>query len=75
MSFEQTLNSLVDRLREQLAADARCGMLDVDIRISDTTVFLRGQAESAARSRAAEALVRDRVPGHMDVVNELWIVR
>jgi osmotically-inducible protein OsmY len=74
MSFERTLNSLVDRLREQLAEDARCGLLDVDIGISDTTVVLRGRADSLARSRAAEQIVRDHVFGHMDVVNELWIV-
>lgn len=73
MSFERTLDSLLDRLRETLAEDARCAMLDVELRIAETTVFLRGRAESEERSRAAEQIVRDRVPGHMDVVNELWI--
>jgi osmotically-inducible protein OsmY len=72
MSFDRTLDSLLDQLRAQLAER---GILDVDIRISDTTVVLQGQAASAGRSRAAEQLVRDRIFGHMDVVNELWIVR
>ena len=73
MSFERTLDTLPERLREKLAEDARCTMLDVEIRIADTTVYLRGRAASAEGSRAAEQVVRSRVPGHMDVVNELWI--
>jgi osmotically-inducible protein OsmY len=74
MSFERTLDSLVARLHEQLAEDVRCGILDLDIRVSETTVVLHGMAASAARRRAAEQLVRNQIFGHMDVVNEIWVI-
>jgi osmotically-inducible protein OsmY len=73
MSFERTLESLPDRLREKLAEDDRCMLLDVEIRIADTVVVLRGCADSEEGRRVAEQIVRRRVPGHMDVVNELWL--
>lgn len=73
MSFDRTLDFLKARMLAALVEDERCSMSSVQIGFAETAVVLRGQVESRAHSRAAEALVRRYAPNYMDVVNELWI--
>jgi osmotically-inducible protein OsmY len=69
MSFKY----LEAHIREALAEDDRCNMLDVQIRVADDRVFVIGVVESEHRRLAAEEVVREQVPTSMEVVNQLCI--
>jgi osmotically-inducible protein OsmY len=73
MHEQTTFKYLEAHIREALAEDDRCNMLDVQIRVADQRVFLIGVVESEHRRAAAEEVVRERLPGSMEVVNQLCI--
>lgn len=71
--MQQPVKYLVARVREVLAEDPRTNVLDVDVKISNTQVFLMGQVESEARRVAIEEVVRETLSSEFDIINELWI--
>ena len=62
-------------LREALAVDDRCNILDVQIRLAHGRVFLIGVVESEHRRAAAEDVVRERLPASVEIVNQLSVGR
>ena len=75
MHDQITFKYLEAHVREALAEDDRCNMLDVQIRVADQRVFLIGIVESEARRLAAAEVVREHVPTAMEVVNQLCIAK
>ncbi len=75
MHEQTTFKYLEAHVREALAEDDRCNMLDVQIRVADQRVFLIGVVESEERRVAAEEVVRERLPNAMEVVNQLCVAK
>lgn len=64
---------LVGHIISALATDERTHLLDVKVTISNNRVFLLGTVASEERRSAAEAVVREHVPGHMAIANGLCV--
>jgi osmotically-inducible protein OsmY len=64
---------LVGHITEALATDERTNALDIKVSIRNDRVFLLGSVNSEERRSAAEAVVREHVPGHMSIVNGLCV--
>ena len=75
MHEQSTFKYLEAHVREALAEDDRCNMLDVQIRVADQRVFLIGVVESEERRLAAEEVVREHLPTAMEVVNQLCVAK
>jgi osmotically-inducible protein OsmY len=73
MTDSNSFKYLEAHLREAIAEDERCNMLDIRITIADRRIFLMGAVESEARRLAAEAVVRERVDSDMSIVNQLSV--
>jgi hypothetical protein len=61
------------RLLQLLGRDPRTNLLDVEVRIVGRRVFLAGTVESAQLRASAEVVIREAIPGHMEVVNNIWV--
>jgi osmotically-inducible protein OsmY len=64
---------MVGHITSALATDERTHMLDIKIKVTNDRVFLLGTVTSEERRSAAEAVVREHVPGHMAIVNGLCV--
>lgn len=64
---------VVGRIRQALAEDSRTNILDVQISVRGTKVYLLGQVDSALLRKAVEAVTREVLPHDFGLVNELWI--
>lgn len=63
------------RIREALATDDRTNYLDPQVTIAAGKVFLMGNVESEERRLEVETVVREVTPGHMQVINDIWVER
>ena len=64
---------MVGHIINALATDERTHLLDVKVTITNDRVYLLGAVASEERRSAAEAVVREHVPGHMAIVNGLCV--
>lgn len=69
----EPVKHLVARLHEALATDQRTNILDVNVRIAADRAYLIGQVDSEERRKVAEDVVRELLPEHIELINELWI--
>jgi osmotically-inducible protein OsmY len=69
----EPVKHLVARLHEALATDPRTNILDVNVRIAVDRAYLIGQVDSEERRRVAEQVIRELLPGQIELINELWI--
>ena len=70
---EKSAPYMVGHIISALATDERTHLLDIKVTITNDRVFLLGTVSSDERRSAAEAVVREHVPGHMAIVNGLCV--
>lgn len=73
MSDTEPTKYLVARISQALAEDDRTNALDVQVLFSGGKVFLMGEVACADRRDAAERVVREVLPSHTDLVNQLCV--
>ena len=70
---EKSAPYMVGHIVSALATDERTHLLDIKVTITNDRVFLLGTVTSDERRVAAEAVVREHVPGNMTIVNGLCV--
>ncbi|HVK60092.1 MAG TPA: nucleotidyltransferase [Bdellovibrionales bacterium] len=54
---------LIAHVQEALAADPRCGAIDVQLNLAGNRIAIRGEAQSEAHKRCIDAVVREHAQG------------
>jgi osmotically-inducible protein OsmY len=70
---EKNAAYMVAHITSALATDERTHVLDVKVTIRNDRAFLLGAVASEERRAAAEAVVRELLPGHIAIVNGLCV--